>query len=255
VRRVALLDVQVDVVAINELNRFTCEAVRGERNVVIANHNLHSVYLFQRDARMRAYYEMADLIHFDGMSLVLWGKVMGTGLRREHRVSYLDWIASLLAMADRECWRIFILGGREEITAAAAARIAAAYPHLSVSYHHGYFDMAGAENGRVLERINRAKPQLLFLSMGMPRQEEWILNNRHAVECNAIFQAGACFDYLAGAVYVPPRWVGRIGLEWLFRLCTSPRRVYKRYLWEPWFILPLCIADLKKKHRANRQKG
>ncbi len=114
--------------------------------------------------------------------------------------------------------------------------------------------MAGAENGRVLERINRDKPQLLFLGMGMPLQEEWILNNRHAVECNVIFQAGACFDYLAGAVYAPPRWTGRIGLEWLFRLCTSPRRVYKRYLWEPWFILPLCIADLKKKHRENRQK-
>jgi N-acetylglucosaminyldiphosphoundecaprenol N-acetyl-beta-D-mannosaminyltransferase len=255
VRRVALLGVQVDIVAIDELNRFTREAVRTERHVVIANHNLHSVYLFHRNARMRAYYEMADVIHFDGMSLVLWGKVMGTGLRREHRVSYLDWIASLLAMADREGWRIFILGGKQEVTAVAAARIAAAFPHLSVRFHHGHFDMAGAENGRVLERINRDRPQLLFLGMGMPRQEEWILNNRHAVDCNVIFQAGACFDYLAGAVYAPPRWTGRIGLEWLIRLCTSPRRVYKRYLWEPWFLLPRCIADLKKKRRQDRQKG
>jgi N-acetylglucosaminyldiphosphoundecaprenol N-acetyl-beta-D-mannosaminyltransferase len=250
-RRIALLGVEVDIVAIDELNRYACAAVRGEGSVVIANHNLHSVYLFHHDARMRSFYEMADVIHFDGMSLVLWGKVMGTGLRREHRVSYLDWIASLLAMADREGWRIFILGGREEIISVAATRIAAAHPRLRVSYHHGFFDMAGTENDKVLERINRDKPQLLFLGMGMPRQEEWILSNRHAIQCNAIFQAGACFDYLAGTVYTPPRWAGRIGLEWLFRLCTTPGRVYKRYLWEPWFILPLCAADLCKKYRGK----
>ena len=253
-KRIALLGIEIDPVTIDGLNRFTHDAVRGGRQVVIANHNLHSVYIYHHDARMRSFYEMADMIHFDGMSLVLWGKVMGTGMRRDHRVSYLDWISSLLAMADRESWRIFILGGREEITAEAAARIAAAYPRLRVNHHHGHFDMAGAENDRVLELINRDRPQLLFLGMGMPRQEEWILSNRHAVECNVIFQAGACFDYLAGAVYAPPRWAGRIGLEWLFRLCTSPRRVYKRYLWEPWFILPHCIDDLKRKAGERRGK-
>jgi N-acetylglucosaminyldiphosphoundecaprenol N-acetyl-beta-D-mannosaminyltransferase len=246
-KRIALLGVEIDTITIDGLNRVTHDAVLGSRKVVIANHNLHSVYIYHHDARMRSFYEMADVIHFDGMSLVLWGKALGTGMRRDHRVSYLDWIPSLLAMADRESWRIFILGGREEITARAAARVAAAYPRLRVSHHHGYFDMAGAENGRVLELINRDKPQLLFLGMGMPRQEEWILRNRHAVECNAIFQAGGCFDYLAGAICAPPRWVGRIGLEWLFRLCTSPRRVYKRYLWEPWFLLRHAIDDLKKK--------
>ena len=89
--------------------------------------------------------------------------------------------------------------------------------------------------------------------MGMPRQELWILENINNLECILFFNSGACFEYLSGSIYTPPRWAGRVGLEWVFRLLTTPRRVYKRYLWEPWFLIPVFFRDFFAK-RDKRER-
>ena len=78
----------------------------------------------------------------------------------------------------------------------------------------------------------------------MPLQEHWILDNLNQIEANVILTAGACFDYIAGVVPSPPRWMGQIGLEWLSRLASEPRRLWKRYLLEPWYILALVFKEL-----------
>ena len=78
----------------------------------------------------------------------------------------------------------------------------------------------------------------------MPRQEQWILENLENIDTNAILTSGACIDYVAGVVKTPPRWMGKIGLEWLYRLITEPRRLWKRYLIEPWFIAGLFFKEL-----------
>lgn len=79
--------------------------------------------------------------------------------------------------------------------------------------------------------------------MGMPR---WILDNLDRLTANVILTAGACFNYIAGAIPKPPRWMSRMGLEWLYRLISEPRRLGKRYLIEPWALLPLMIADVQR---------
>jgi N-acetylglucosaminyldiphosphoundecaprenol N-acetyl-beta-D-mannosaminyltransferase len=99
----------------------------------------------------------------------------------------------------------------------------------------------------VLEEINRIRPQLLLIGMGMPRQEHWVYDNLEHLAANAIVLSGACFDYIAGAIPTPPRWMGQIGLEWLYRLATEPRRLWRRYLLEPWALLPLGVQDLRAK--------
>jgi N-acetylglucosaminyldiphosphoundecaprenol N-acetyl-beta-D-mannosaminyltransferase len=249
--KITILGVTIDPVKSSELNLVVLNAVRNNQKIIIANHNLHSVYLFHKNAEMRSFYALADIIHCDGMPLVFWAKILGLKIERIHRVSYLDWIDSLLEMADRENMKIFILGGKEAVTAEAVSRIKIKYSNLRIKYHHGFFTTQGRENEKVIDEINEFKSNLLFIAMGMPRQESWILKNHQAIHCNVIFQAGACFDYIAEAVYSPPRWAGRIGVEWLFRLFTSPQRVLKRYLWEPWALIPYFIADLTKKKKLR----
>jgi len=78
----------------------------------------------------------------------------------------------------------------------------------------------------------------------MPRQEHWVIENFENIHANVILTAGACFDYIAGVIPTPPRWMGWLGLEWLYRLLSEPRRLAKRYLLEPWALLPLAIMDL-----------
>ena len=105
--RLTLLGVQVDPVTITELNARIAGAIaRGER-CVVANHNLHSVHLFHRDPAMRALLAQADVIHIDGMPLLLFARLLGHRLRREQRVTYVDWVRPLMSEARDKGWRLF----------------------------------------------------------------------------------------------------------------------------------------------------
>ena len=247
---VRLLGVQVHPFTWPRLEECVIEAVAARRRSIIANHNLHSLYLYHHDAAVRAFYDHAAAVHIDGMSLVLFGKLLRLPLSRAHRLTPLDWIRPLLAEAARRRWRVFYLGGRPGVAERGAARLRAEFPGLALETAHGYFDASreGAENRAVVDTINHCRPDLLLVGMGMPRQERWILENREALDAGAIFNVGGLLDYVAGATATPPRWMGRLGLEWLFRLLSDPSRLWKRYLIEPWFVGKIFLAELRGKN-------
>lgn len=244
--RLTLLGVEVDPVSMNDLHAVIGKAITEGRQIVIANHNLHSVFLFHRDPKMRAFYSKADVIHIDGMPLVYWGRLMGKPLEPEHRITYVDWVRPLMAEAKRQGWRVFYLGGKPGVAERAAERLRSEFPGLSLQTHHGFFDVTGKENRDILDKINAYRPHVLMVGMGMPRQEHWVLDNLERLRVNAILTAGACFDYVAGAIPTPPRWMGRLGLEWAYRLFSEPRRLWRRYLVEPWYLVPYALSDLKR---------
>lgn len=239
-----ILGVQVNALTIAELNQLIVQAVVNRKKTIIANHNLHSVYLFHREAKMRSFYNQAEYIHIDGMPLIFWARLLGIKLNSNNRITYVDWIKPLLKEAANNNWRVFYLGGKPGVAEKAVQIIHNELPDLQMQSHHGFFDQQGDANREVLAMIGKFRPQILMVGMGMPRQEYWILDNCHGLASHVVLSAGACFDYLAGAIPTPPRWLGRIGMEWMYRLLHEPRRLWKRYLWEPWFILPLAGKDL-----------
>lgn len=250
--RHTLLGVEVDALTLDELNEYIENAIGQQRfGVVVANHNLHSIYLFHHNEEMRALYRQAEIIHIDGMLLVLWGRLLGLPLEARHRVTYVDWIFPLMELSWKRRWRVFYLGGKPGVAEKAAQKLREKYPGLSIITRHGYFDMAGVQNEEVLETINNYQPHLLLVGMGMPRQEVWVLRNRDRLTANVILTSGACFDYIAGAIPTPPRWLGSLGLEWLYRLFSEPRRLWKRYLLEPWALVPFAWSDLLRKVRER----
>ena len=85
-----------------------------------------------------------------------------------------------------------------------------------------------------------------MVGMGMPRQEVWVLENLEALPLCAVFTVGGAFDYEAGAQVPAPRWVARLGLEWLFRLASNPGRMFKRYCVEPFELLPTLPVDIQR---------
>lgn len=244
--RRTVLGVEVEALSMAQLNSLVAGAIEDHRRIVIANHNLHSIYLYHHDAKMRLFYATADRIHIDGMGVIGLGRLLGIPLRRKHRVTFVDWVGPLAKLAAENSWRIFYLGSRPGVAETGATVLRRSYPGLQIETAHGYFnpDPASIDDQAVVDRIEAWHPHLLITGMGMPRQEHWILDHVGKLSANVILNGGAALDYFAGAVYTPPRWAGRCGLEWLFRLLAEPRRLWSRYLVEPWFITYKLLAEI-----------
>ena len=241
----SLLGIWVNALTISDLNALIAEAVEKGERWVIANHNLNSLRLYHEDPKMREFYARSDYIHVDGMPLILLGRLLKLPLRREHRVTYADWIYPLMAEAAQQGWRVFYLGSKPGVAQQGAEILSEKYAGLEIATADGYFDARpdSADNQAILEMINSYQPQVLMVGMGMPRQEHWLVDNLDRLRVNAILPAGAAMDYVAGAVPTPPRWAGRWGLEWLFRLISEPKRLWRRYLVDPWFVLKLLAIE------------
>jgi N-acetylglucosaminyldiphosphoundecaprenol N-acetyl-beta-D-mannosaminyltransferase len=116
---------------------------------------------------------------------------------------------------------------------------------VEIGFRHGFFDMNDpTESAAVVAQIRDWRPDVLFVGMGMPRQERWVLQHQAELPPCVTFTVGAALDYEAGASVTPPRWTGRMGVEWLFRFATEPKRLFSRYFIEPWSLIGPALADL-----------
>lgn len=248
------LGIRVNTLTVPELNEIVARAVRGSAQTVIACHNLHSLYIFHHDAKMRSFHDRADYVHIDGMGIVLLGCLLGHPLRRQHRVTYLDWLTPLLEQARSQKWRVFYVGMRGSICTQAQAAVAQNLPGLEFETAHWDIENVpeGALRKEVLKKINDCQPHILFVGLGQPRQEHWIFDNLSNISATVVLPCGAAMDYVAGAAISPPRWAGRLGLEWFCRLISEPRHLWRRYLIEPWYVLRLfCLEMVSNPTRAK----
>jgi N-acetylglucosaminyldiphosphoundecaprenol N-acetyl-beta-D-mannosaminyltransferase len=246
---ISFLDVTLHPKSLEQLNTIVEQGVRGRRKWIIAHHNLHSLYLFHKHPRLRQFYASAHWIPIDGMPLIALGRLYGFALKREQRVTYVDWIFPLSELAANRGWRIFYLGSPVGVAERGALELRRWYPNLNIEVSAGYFDdrPESDENEALIKRINRFHPDILMVGMGMPRQEFWIHQNFAKLKTHVVLASGGAIDYIAGAVPTPPRWAGRLGLEWAFRLVNEPRRLCVRYLIEPWYVFRLVLFDLIRK--------
>ena len=234
-----LLGIRIHALSKRELVGCVSQAVTRRSRYIIGNHNLHSLYTWFHEPKMREFYSLTDYTHIDGMSLVLLGRLLGLPLKREHRTGYMDFLPLLAEEAAKHEWRIFYLGSKPEVAEKAARMLRNRYTGLQIRTHHGHFnaEQAGPENQAVLAQIKAYAPDLLMVGMGMPRQEFWVLENQKKIDARAVFCCGGLMDYVAGEIPTPPRWIGCLGFEWLYRLLSEPARLWQRYLLEPWSVI------------------
>jgi N-acetylglucosaminyldiphosphoundecaprenol N-acetyl-beta-D-mannosaminyltransferase len=252
-----ILDATVNFLTREDLNRVLCEEIEAGNKSILANHNLHSLYLYQRQPEFRKFFQNAKYVHADGMSMVLLGQLLGQPLKREHRNGYLEWLPSMLDQACAKGWKVFYLGSRPEVWEKSISILREKWPTLQIEGHHGYFDKSEghADGARILKSIRDYSPNILLVGMGMPIQEKWMMDNFDEIETNMMLACGALMDFVAGAIPSPPVWVGRIGFEWLFRLCSEPQRLWKRYLLEPLYLLPRIGAQMLRSPAAGAKLG
>lgn len=223
----------------------------GTRSYV-CHANVHGVMEARRDPDVRAAYDGAGLTVADGMPLVWLGRQAGhagTG-----RVYGPDLMLELCARAARSGASSFYFGGAPGVAEALAATLSARFPGLRTAGTHS--PAFGLDGRRVapeaVATINAARPDIVWVGLGCPRQELWMATHRAALEARVLIGVGAAFDFHTGRVAQAPRAMQAAGLEWLFRLVQEPRRLWHRYLvYNPMFVALLALEKLGLRRRAS----
>lgn len=214
------------------------------RRITVAHYNVHSFNLSMQLPWFYNFLENAEITHCDSIGILKAFHYMGLDLPIQYRVSYTLLIPKLLEHCNQHSLSIFLLGSKSEHLAAALENLRRQYPNISVAGHHGYFSIDDPDdNDAVVQKINQAKPHILLVGMGMPMQENWIRLHRSCLNTNVIMPGGAVIDRLAGVVSDCPTFLSNQGLEWLYRLCSEPKRLAVRYLvGNPAFMLHIALA-------------
>jgi N-acetylglucosaminyldiphosphoundecaprenol N-acetyl-beta-D-mannosaminyltransferase len=226
-----ILGVLLDLVTLDEVLAYLEQVVQNGQRALVAHAHVMGLNLAYEQAWFREFLNRADLVYCDGMGVRLGGRILGHTVPQ--RFTLADWMGALAGMACRQHFSLYFLGNPPGVAQRAAEKLRQSYPGLEiVGTHHGHFDktVASAENQAVLRQINAARPDILLVGMGMPIQERWLLENWASVQANVALTGGAIFEYVSGDLKRGPRWMTDHYLEWLARLCISPRRYTWRYL-------------------------
>jgi N-acetylglucosaminyldiphosphoundecaprenol N-acetyl-beta-D-mannosaminyltransferase len=216
---------------------------RGGGPISVFTANVDHLLRYKSDPAFAAAYAEAEFATVDGMP-VLWAMRL-LGRKPAERVTGIDLFASLLAIAERRKLRCFFLGARAEVLDKALQEIGQRFPGLVIAgKHHGYFC-----NDAPLHSIKAAHADIVFVAMGSPRQELWAAANLAELPVKLVLPIGGTLDIYAGCLTRAPRFLQRIGMEWLWRLKQEPRRLWKRYLIEA----PKFLFLVSREWRINRR--
>jgi N-acetylglucosaminyldiphosphoundecaprenol N-acetyl-beta-D-mannosaminyltransferase len=242
--RVDLFGVQIDQARMDEVVATIFDWVQkpADHCRYVVTPNVDHTVMLQDNDRLVTAYRAADLVLPDGFPVVVASWFLGKGL--PERVPGSDLVPALFkAAGDGETLRVFLLGAAPGVAVRAAERIHRKWPSVKVVDVYSPppgFEHDEAECGHILAQIERARPDLLVVGLGAPKQEIWVHHHREALAATVVLCVGATIDFLAGERFRAPRWMQRFGLEWLFRLLSEPKRLAGRYARDAW-IFPQLV--------------
>jgi N-acetylglucosaminyldiphosphoundecaprenol N-acetyl-beta-D-mannosaminyltransferase len=206
-----------------------------ERWIADRSHNyvcvtgVHGVMESRHDERLRGIHNAAGMVTPDGMPLVWLLRLLGW--RHTERVCGCDLMKSMTAVSELRGYRQFYYGGADGLAEKLKQAMMAAHPRLEVVGTHcpPFRELTPAEDEAVVGKINAARPDIVWVGLSTPKQEIWMASHLGRIGAPVMVGVGAAFDFLAGTRHRAPRWMQRSGLEWLHRVCSEPRRLWRRY--------------------------
>lgn len=216
--------------------------------------NLDLLWWARRDAAFLQAIRTADLNGADGVPLIWLSKLAREPL--PERINGTDLVWALADLSQRRGYRLFLMGAGPGVAADAVERLRAHHPRLVLAgvYSPPMGEWDQRVNDEILAKVVEAAPHILLVGLGSPRQEVWIHNNLEALGVSVCVGIGGSFDLIAGRVPRAPQWMQRSGLEWLHRLCSEPRRLWRRYVVRngPLFI-SLLLWAMMRRFRSRRR--
>ena len=227
------IEIEVLGIKVNPLTAVeTANLAAAERpgKVLLLNHNLHSAYLHEVDDVFRELYRSANWVVIDGTPirwLASW-----SARRKVHpscRIGSTDWITALSTVDVPR--RLFVFGATALSNDRAVTNLRELLPSWTIGGVNGFVSRDVA-----VKHIREFDPDIVLVGLGMPRQEHFLHESWSELPSATYATVGGAIDYLAGTTHLAPRWLGRVGLEWAWRLAHQPRRLAHRYLVEPTYL-------------------
>lgn len=243
-----MLGVEIDGLNLNETVEAVDGYVRRGEPLHLLGVNADKLNQIGRDERLRRIAARCGIVNADGCSVVLAGRFLRAPL--PGRVAGIDLMLALLGLCEREGYSVYFLGAERGVVAEAVGKMRARFPKLIVSgFRDGYFgDGEWADVGR---EIGAARPKIVFVGISSPKKEYLIDFFQGAGRREVYMGVGGSFDVLAGRLKRAPGWMIRANLEWLFRLCQEPRRLWRRYLFGNVEFVRRVLAEKFERMRGH----
>lgn len=228
--RIDVLGVGISAITMNTaVHEITRWITNGPQHYVCVT-GVHGVMEAQRDPELLRIHNESGLTTPDGMPLV-WAS-RWAGAAHVDRVYGPDLMLELCALAAKQGWRSFFYGGKPGVPELLAEQLAARFSGLVVAGTDSppFRELTPEEDAGIVERINAAGPDIVWVGLSTPKQERWMAAHTGRVLAPVLIGVGAAFDIHAGLLPQAPWWMQRSGTEWLYRLAREPRRLWRRYL-------------------------
>lgn len=238
-----ILDIPIDKITMNQAVDALISSISHGETKVVFTPNSEILAMAHDDGDLKKALRNADMLVPDGVGVVLASYILGAPL--PERVAGFDLMQNLLDRADKMNLKVFLFGAAPGVAEQTKINIKNMYPGV---------DIVGVENGygykenedEIIEKINSARPDILFVALGAPRQEKWIYSNRSRIKAKVCMGVGGSFDVMAGKKKRAPGFMQKYGFEWLYRLIKEPSR-YSRTLEIPKFFV-LVMKSRGKSH-------
>jgi len=227
-RYTSILGVKVSAITYHQaLSKIQYWIDKNEKEYVCVS-NVYSVMECQKDPKLLRGVNKAGLVTPDGMPLVWLSNLYGRKAERVYGPILLD---KLCRLSEKRGYKVFFLGGTEGLSKDLLKKISKIYPELKVvdCIETPVRPIPKKDNLRIIKKINSSGVQFVFVGLGCPYQERWMIDCRKKLKANVLIGVGAAFDFMSGRVGQAPTWMQRIGFEWLFRLSQDPKKLWRRY--------------------------
>jgi len=226
---------------------------KKEQNYVCAT-SVHGLVESQKDKHFRNILNAAGLVTCDGMPLVWLSRLKGN--KNAERVYGPDLMLEFCRVSQEKGYRHFFYGGNDGIPERLRDNLCRKFPLLNVvgTYSPPFRALAPQEDEQVIDMINRTYADVIWVGISTPKQEKWMAEHKGKINASVMLGVGAAFDFLSGAKSQAPGWMQSSGLEWLFRLLTEPRRLWRRYLTANSIFVWLLLKDFFQLHREAKNE-
>ena len=250
IQRVDVLGVGVSAInmeiAVQEISRW----VEAREPHYVCVTGVHGVMESQKDDALLEIHNRSGLTTPDCMPMVWAGR--RAGARHMARVYGPDLMLEICRRSVEAKWTHYFYGGKEGVPDLLASRLREQFPGLKVvgAYSPPFRELSSEESASIVEKISEAQPDFVWVGLSTPKQERWMAEHRDRLHCTAV-GVGAAFDFIAGRKLQAPAFLQAAGLEWLFRLLTEPRRLWRRYLYHNPRFLWAFAGQLRRDRTAR----